>query len=443
MKTKNTFSGILWIFLYLALIFTPLIVLLLGPKPGGRPALLDISVSLGFVGLAIMVLHFVNSARLKSLNKPFGTDLIYHFHRQIGMAAFFMVFAHPILLFILGTRYLRLLSLIAAPWRARFAVTSTVLLILVVWMAEYRQKLKIPYTFWKIWHGIFATIMIAFALAHIFLAGSYTDLPWKRIIWIGYSVMFILMMFYTRVIYPLKLIRRPYKVTHVKQERGDVWTLGLKPVKGERLQFSPGQFAWLTAWKTPFSDTEHPFSFASSAEDNDSLEFSIKNLGAFTARIKTLKPGNKIYLDGPYGSFSLNRYSEAKNLVLIPGGIGVTPIMSILRTMADRGDKRSTKLFYCNQTWDAVSFREEIVELEKKLNLQVIYTIEKPPKNWKGESGFLNTAILEKYIPQDWLNKNTEVFLCGPAPMMNAVEKALQQTGFEENKIHSERYSFA
>lgn len=443
MKTKNTISGILWATIYTLLVLTPILVLLSGPKNSGRPQLLDLSVSLGFIGLAIMALQFVNSARLKFLNRPFGTDLIYHFHRQIGIAAFFLVFAHPILLFILDTRYLRLLNIISAAWRARFGVTAIVLLILVVWMAEFREKLKIPYTFWKIWHGILATLMIALALLHIFLAGSFTDLPWKRAIWIGYSTLFILMMLYTRVIYPLKLINSPFKVTSVKKEKGDVWTLTLQSVKGKNLHFSPGQFAWLTAWKTPFSDTEHPFSIASSAENSGMIEMSIKNLGPYTAKIQTLKSGDKVYLDGPYGSFSVDRHPEAQNLVFIPGGIGITPIMSMLRTLADRQDQRPIKLFYANQTWETVTFREEVDQLQKKLNLQVIYVIERPPEDWKGESGFLNSAILKKHIPAEWLkDEHTEVFLCGPAVMMNAVDKALLEAGFSEKKIHSERYAF-
>jgi predicted ferric reductase len=129
--------------------------------------------------------------------------------------------------------------------------------------------------------------------------------------------------------------------------------------------------------------------------------------------------------------------------VLIAGGIGVTPIMSMLRTIADRGDKRSIKLFYANQIWDNVTFREEVAELEKRLNMQVIYVIERQPADWQGESGFLNSTVLKKYLPEDWMGADTEVFLCGPTPMMNAVEKALHQTGFPEKKIHTERYSFA
>ena len=127
--------------------------------------------------------------------------------------------------------------------------------------------------------------------------------------------------------------------------------------------------------------------------------------------------------------------------MLIPGGIGITPIMSMLRSMADRADKRPIKLFYSNQTWDSVTFREEIETLQKRLNIQVIYTIERPPENWQGEAGFLNTSILKKYIPPEWLEGNTEVFLCGPGPMMNAVEKALVSTGFTQKNIHTERFA--
>ena len=443
MKTKNLFSGIFFALFYAFLILFPVIILLLGPKFSGRPNLLDLSVSLAFVGLAIMALQFVNSGRLKFFNAPFGTDLIYHFHRQIGIAAFFLVFAHPTLLFILDSRYLRYLNIFTSPLPVKFGSIAVLFLVLVVWLAEFRQQLKIPYWFWKFWHGIIATVMVSMALIHIFLTGNYVSQPWKKELWIGYSVLFIGMLIYTRVIYPLKLTRNPFTVTDVKKERGDVWTISMTPPAGKEVRFQPGQFGWLTAWKTPFSDSEHPFSLVSNAEDTSSLQMSIKNLGPFTKTIQNLKPGDHVYLDGPYGSFSIDRYPEAKKLVLVPGGIGVTPLMSMLRTLAARGDQRPLKVFYANQTWDAVTFREEMEELRQRLNMELVYVIERPPEDWQGESGFLNSAILKKYLPEDWLGEDTEVFLCGPTPMMNAVEKALHQTGFAEKKVHTERYSFA
>jgi ferredoxin-NADP reductase len=137
----------------------------------------------------------------------------------------------------------------------------------------------------------------------------------------------------------------------------------------------------------------------------------------------------------------MDRFPDAERYIFIPGGIGVTPMISMLRTMADRGDQRPVKLFYCNLEWDTVTFREEIESLRERLNLEVIYVIERPPQDWTGEAGFLNAAILKNYLDANWLTDNTEVFLCGPAPMMAAVEKALIESGVPERHIHSERFA--
>jgi predicted ferric reductase len=439
---KNKLPAIILMIINALLITAPLVILILGPQNEGRANLLDVSVGLGFIGLAMMTFQFVNSARIKPLNKPFGTDLVYHYHRQIGIAAFLLVFAHPILLFIVDARFLRFLNIFTAPWRARLGVTAIFFLIGLVFTAEYRPQIKIPYGFWKFWHGIMATIMIAAAVTHIFLVGNYVNLPWKQVLWITYSALLVGMIIYTRIIYPIRLIKHSYLIQSTKKEDGDVFTLTFVPDGHKGLRFAPGQFAWLTAWKTPFSDSEHPFSIASSADNRESFQMSIKKLGPFTERVQSLQAGERVYIDGPYGSFNLDHHPEAERLVMIPGGIGVTPIMSMLRTMADRGDKRPIILFYCNLEWETVTFKEEIQALQGRLDLKTIYTIEKPPASWEGESGFLNREILKKHTPQNWISNGTGVFLCGPTPMMNAVEKELLAIGYNHNQIHSEKYSF-
>ena len=441
MKPTNKIVGTLWVSLYSFLVLTPLIILLAGPKFSGRPALLDLSVSLAFAGLAIMAMQFILTARIKKINEPFGTDLIYYFHRQIGIAAFLLVFSHPILLFILDIRYIRLLNVFSSALRYQFAVGAVLLLIGVVVLAEYRRKLKIPYWFWKLWHGIFASVMIPLALYHIFTGGNYIDLPWKKGLWIVYGIAFTLTVIYTRVIYPMRLIKNPYTIKQVKEEHGGVWTITMEPANHKGFRFMPGQFAWITAWKTPFSDSEHPFTIASSAEQKDAIEMSIKSLGKFTSKIRELKPGDKVFVDGPYGYYSVDRYPGTERLVLIAGGIGVTPIMSMLRTMADRGDKRTVTLFYSNQEWDTVTFREEVEDFQSRLTIKVIHTIERPPQNWQGEKGFLNSTILNNHLSPEWKSGKTEVFLCGPAPTMNTVEKALMAAGFDESQIHTERFA--
>src|SRR5262249_28169487 len=93
-------------------------------------------------------------------------------------------------------------------------------------------------------------------------------------------------------------------------------------------RFRPGQFAWLTTGKTPLKITGHPFSFSSSAAVSDGqVEMTIRNLGDFTSKIGHIPVGQRVYLDGPYGAFTIDR-NPADMHVLIAGGVGITPMMS-------------------------------------------------------------------------------------------------------------------
>ncbi|MDQ3966209.1 MAG: hypothetical protein M3246_07145 [Actinomycetota bacterium] len=96
------------------------------------------------------------------------------------------------------------------------------------------------------------------------------------------------------------------------------------------------------------------------------MTLSIKASGDFTSKVATLKPGTTVYLDGPHGAFTVDRH-EGPGFVLIGAGVGVTPLMSILRTLADRGDVRPCYLFLNNRDWESITFREEIEELKSRL----------------------------------------------------------------------------
>jgi ferredoxin-NADP reductase len=126
--------------------------------------------------------------------------------------------------------------------------------------------------------------------------------------------------------------------------------------------------------------------------------------------------------------------------VLIAGGVGITPMMSIIRTLADRGDKRPVILLYGNKDWDTVTFREELDALKQRLNLTLVHVLEKPPAGWTGEKGFINAAVLARYLPPPFADH--EYYICGPDVMMDAIETALSQLGVPLSKYHSERYSF-
>lgn len=431
--------GMLWIGVYLAVTLAPLFVVLIGPDPPERDFWTEFSVALGFVGLAMMNLQFAITARFQGVAAPYGIDVIIQFHRQISYVALALVLAHPLILFARDPQMLNLLDPVNAPWRARAGTLSVVLLLALVALSVWRSKFKLGYEAWRISHGILAVLVVAFALAHIVLVGRYTAQPWKQILWIGMSVSTVAILAYVRVWKPLVMYRRPYRVAEVVAERGDSYTLVLEPEGHEGLKFRPGQFAWLTIQNSPFSVYENPFSFSTSALDQARLGLTIKAVGDFTSTVKNIPPGTRAYLDGPYGAFTTDRH-EGPGFVLVAGGVGITPIMSILHTLEAREDVRPVTLVYAVKTLEAATFREELERLEMKLNMRLVFVVEQPPDDWQGERGFVNGEMLAKYLPAE--PERREYFICGPPPMIDAVEKALVEQGVPPEKIHSEKFHF-
>jgi len=244
---------------------------------------------------------------------------------------------------------------------------------------------------------------------------------------------------HVRVIKPLMMLRRPYRIEEVVKERGNSWTLTLRPDGHNGMNFRPGQFAWLTIGLSPFSIREHPFSFSSSAMDARNLKFTVKELGDFTAKIGEITPGTQAYIDGPYGTFTIDRH-VAQGYVFIAGGVGVTPVMSILRTMADRHDARPVLLIYASKTWEDTTFREEIGELKKHLNLKAVYVLENPHQEWDGESGWVTAELMARYFPENRMD--IEYFICGPEPMQKAVRVAIDKLGLPMENVQSESFNF-
>jgi predicted ferric reductase len=202
------------------------------------------------------------------------------------------------------------------------------------------------------------------------------------------------------------------------------------------MRFLPGQYGYLKLG-SPYSLDEHPFSFSSSSESRGRLEFAIKELGDFTNQIGQVPPGTIAFVDGPHGSFSTD-LTPAPGYVFIAGGIGIAPFISLLRTLADRGDPRPVLLLYGEKRWDDVAFREELDALRERLDLDVVFVLEQPHEGWEGETGFVTEAVLRRQLPREGFERH--VFICGPNPMIDAVERALVACGVPERNVTAERF---
>jgi hypothetical protein len=265
MLVRYNLRGGVWLLVYLFFVLAPLFALLAGGLPPARDFWTEFSAALSYAGLAMMGLHFGLTARFHHVTEPWGEDVIYHFHRRISLIAVGLIVAHPIILSMVRPELLALLNSIQALWRARFAALSTYSLIALVVMALWRVKLNIRYETWHVTHIVLAVVAVAAGVAYMVGWSFCLSFPWKRVLWIALPAFWTGLLPYVRIIKPLFMLRRPYRVAEVRKERGDTSTLVMQPDGHLGFRLSPGQFGWLTLWSSPFKIAGYPLSFSSSA----------------------------------------------------------------------------------------------------------------------------------------------------------------------------------
>lgn len=429
--------GIAWLGILIGICVAPLAFALMSTNRPGQGFWTDFSVALGFVGLALMGIEFALVARVKTVAEPFGTDALVDFHRQIGYAGLAFVLIHVALSAEWGM--LKSFTPAETPSRVWFGVVAAAALVVLVATSVWRRQMRLSYEVWQILHAVLAVIAVVAALVHVLLVNYYVDTVWKQVLWSLMTAAFIWLLVWVRLLRPLQIRRRPWTVERIRPERDRTTVLTLRPAGHDGLRFEPGQFAWITVGRSPFSVTSHPFSLCSSAETSGSVEVAIKAAGDFSSSVATVNPGTEVYVDGPHGVFSIDQY-EGAGFCLIAGGVGIAPALSMLETLADRCDVRPVVLFAGNRKWDSIIFRDRIDELTARLNLKVVHVLEEPPPDWTAETGYLDADILTRHLPVGY--QRFQFFACGPNPMLDAVETALVQIGTPADRIHTERFDW-
>jgi predicted ferric reductase len=261
-------------------------------------------------------------------------------------------------------------------------------------------------------------------------------------IWFLYGILLVGLLLWYRLVIPIQMLRKPWVIKENKTEAGKSRTITLEPVGHKGWSFSGGQFAWLTTRKSPFSIYHHPISMSSGGEMDETgiIQFTIRDLGDWSGNsVPKLQAGDKVWVDGPYGVFSID-HEQAQGFVLLGGGVGITPMRSIILTMIQRQDFRPVHLFFAANAEDDLTFREELETLPKDYsNIKVVFVLSKPPEGWQGETGYITRQVLERHLPEQ--SRRFMYFICGPEPMMNAMEKVLLEMGVPGDQIQTERFN--
>jgi predicted ferric reductase len=395
--------------------------------------------AIGLLAFGILSLQFLLASRLPWIERPFGLDRLIRFHRSMGVTAAALLVAHPVLMTLSGEP--ELLTKLSVPWPVQLGRVAVLVLFATVVVSLRRTALRIPYERWRFWHNVAAVGVLGLAFTHSFFVKGGIHTLLGRIFWIVLVSIALLAWSYRHLREWHQHHGGRYLVSQVVPEANNTWTVVLKPEPGRRIPAHlPGQFAFIKVLEGYCGGEEHPFTIASSPEQGE-LVFTIRNSGDFTSRIYELIPDAKVLVHGPFGRFSANLYPEEKQLVFIAGGVGLTPFLSMIRSMHRTQNWRPVTLLYACRTQADLLMREELAAMEESSNgrLQLVHVLSSPEKTWQGLCGHINGDLILQHVTGSSTDRG--FYVCGPPAMMKTVEQDLKHTGVSGSRIHSEHFA--
>jgi predicted ferric reductase len=395
--------------------------------------LLDLGRGAALTGFTLVVLQVVLAGRFRRLDAPFGLDRLMQFHKAMAVLAGGLLLAHPILIS-LGLGSFALFTT-DTPWPIDLGKAALGFVLVMIVFSLLFEELGVDYNVWRFLHK---SIVLVAVLGFIHSTRVGTDLlthtPLVALWWTLLAMaggIFV----YRNVYVPIWGLR-PFRVREVRQETHDTYSVRLEPTDGRPLPRHPGQFTFLRLVRLGRKSETHPFTIAASPLELGFVESTIKKSGNFTDTIDQTRPGDIGRIEGPFGRFSLVHH-DIDRFLFIAGGVGITPIMSMLRYLRDTGDRRPAVLLYGNKTAADIIFAAELEQLPD--HVRVVHVLSRPDTAWTGRTGHITRAIIEEstgaYL------QSSHVFLCGPVAMMNAVLRELKAAGVDRRRIHYERFT--
>ena len=224
-----------------------------------------------------------------------------------------------------------------------------------------------------------------------------------------------------------------FKLIKIKEEIAGVKTFRFLPDK--KFDFKPGQF--INVYLKDGEKLEWRAYSISSSPTEKYVEITVKILhSGFSAKLANLQVESEVEVRGPFGGI-LN-FTDSEDVVVIAGGIGITPFMSGLRYINEKILKNKVSLFYCCKTIDQILFSKELHSIaEKNSNINLVCTLTREVKNWHGEKGRINSKMIKKHL-QNYENK--AYFICGPQEMVDQLIVMLKNLGVSEKNIRKEAW---
>jgi predicted ferric reductase/mono/diheme cytochrome c family protein len=417
-------------------------------------ALTSTAVLCAFAGVAAFAMNLVLGARIRPVEKMFGgLERMYRIHRENGQIAFALLAAHAFLIFA---------SRVTVSVSSGFDLVTprAGLTVFTGFVALTLMGIALVLTlFVRLGQEVFVYVQRSFgfvfllATYHVFTTQNGAKALSPALNWYtaALATAGIAAFAYRSLFHNVLVRRRHYRVEAANRLDEFVTEVVLEP-RSKHLVYKAGQFVFvnfrsaamrqravdISLERQVFSirageigNQFHPFSITS-APGEESLRITVKAVGDYTSALRRLEPGAEAVVEGPFGSFSNEGLPQPRQL-WIAGGIGVTPFLSMARSLSD-GDGIPVHFYYCVERLEEAHFLDEFRAIASRRDGFEITVV---PRD---TDGFLSAERLAAENPG---LAESDVLICGPPVMIVSLREQLIPRGLPERQIHAEEFGFA
>jgi predicted ferric reductase len=391
----------------------------------------------GMIAGFILLVQILLMSRVRWLELTVGAHDLLAWHREMGAALVIFVIAH-VALITCGYAAESGVSVISQTdqlWHSFAAMISayiaTGILVVVGFMAIRSVRRHLPYELWYYTH-LTSYLVLLLGYGHQFADGQELNRGgFGHWYWVALYVFVVVCLFWGRLIGPVALnLRHRLRVAEVVAESGDMVSIYITGRRVEDLEVRAGQyFRWRFFAKGCWWQA-HPFSL-SAAPNGRWLRLTVKVVGNHTSDLQLMRPGVRIFAEGPWGIFTADQRRQPAAL-LIAGGSGIAPIRALLEELP-----RGAIVLYRARSVDEVVFRDELEWLADDRGATLWYIL--GSRDDAGPKRALSPAGLYELVPDV---KRRDIYLCGPSGLVDVSLAALKRLRVPHKHIHMDPFEF-
>ncbi|MEU0407928.1 ferric reductase-like transmembrane domain-containing protein [Streptomyces griseorubiginosus] len=372
-------------------------------------------------------------ARVPLLERRIGSDRVARWHGMAGRYTICLLVAHVVLI-IAGYADLARASfwgeantIVFHTDRVLPAALGTAVLLAVGIVSARAVRRKVGYEFWYYLHLLtYGAVFLSFG-HQISLGAEFAGNEVAKDIWFALYLSVLTLVVWFRFLTPVVLnLRHRLRVESVHQEAPGVWSVVIRGQRPETLGAESGQFfrwrfltsgLWWTS--TPYSLSAPPV--------GTRLRITVKSLGTHSASVARLRPGTRVWAEGPYGALTAGLRTTGQTL-LIAAGVGITPLRALFETLPGE-----VTLLYRAHSAEDLALGGELEAIARRRGAKVLYALNKAD----GSRPRLSPGTLHGMVPE---LADHDVYLCGPSGFAQDMYEALRAAGVPDRRIHHESF---